>query len=74
VRGFEIVASVIVIFFVVGIGVGVLLVVALPALRSSWRNLLRRLRYGRRNLDGGNWQELPPPRDDREKPPRWPGG
>jgi hypothetical protein len=72
-RGFEIVAVVIGIFFVVGIGVGVLLVVALPALRTMWRVMLRRLRYGRRYMDGGNWQELPP-RDDGEKPPRWPGG
>ena len=33
VKGFEVVASVIAAFFVIGIGVGVLLVVAMPALR-----------------------------------------
>ena len=32
-RGFEVVASVIAVFFFIGIGVGVLLVIALPALR-----------------------------------------
>ena len=71
--GFELVASVIGIFFIVGIAVGVLLVIALPSLRFIWRAMLRRLRYGRRYMDGGDWRELPPPRDGGEKPPRWPG-
>jgi MFS superfamily sulfate permease-like transporter len=68
-RGFEIVAVVIGVFFAVGIVVGVLLVVALPLLRSMFRNL----RSGRRYMDGDDWRELPP-REDDEKPPRWPGG
>jgi MFS superfamily sulfate permease-like transporter len=67
-RGFEIVAVVIGVFFVVGIVVGMLLVVALPLLRSMFRHR----RNGRRYMDGGDWQELPP-RDDDEEPPRWPG-
>ncbi len=65
-RGFEIVAVVIGVFFVVGIVAGMLLVVALP--------MLRHLRRGRRYMDGGDWRELPPTHEDDEKPPRWPGG
>lgn len=75
--GLEIVAAVLGSFFVVGIGAGVLLVIALPALGSIRRAGVRRLRHGRSYLDGGDWrQELPPPPrgGGGEKPPRWPGG
>jgi hypothetical protein len=71
IRGVEVVAIVMGVFFAVGIGVGVLLVIALPALRSIWRRMIRRLRYGRNYMDGGNWGELPP-RGDGKKPPHWP--
>jgi MFS superfamily sulfate permease-like transporter len=67
-RGFEIVAVVIGVFFLVGIVVGMLLVVALPLLRS----IVRRRRNGRGYMDGGDWRELPPTHEDDEKPPRWP--
>ncbi len=64
--GFELIAGIIGIFFIVGIAVGVLLVVALPQ--------LRRRRSGVRYLKGGDWQEPPSlGRDDDDKPPRWPG-
>jgi hypothetical protein len=69
-RGFEVVAVVIGLFFAIGIAVGMLLVVALPLLRS----MHQRRRDERRYMDGGDWRELPPPRDDDGKPPRWPGG
>ena len=81
-RGFEVVASVIAAFFVVGIGVGVLLVVAMPALRRrrGTRDLGRedyhRRRYGLApgygDSDGPGWQEPPGP-DGDDSPPPWPG-
>jgi hypothetical protein len=64
VTGFELVAGVIVIFFLAGIVMGVLIVAVLP----RWR--------GHRYMSGGDWQELPSrrgDRDDDENPPRWPG-
>jgi hypothetical protein len=66
-KGFEIIAIVIGVFFAIGIAVGMLLVIALPLLRSMLWN--RRRRY----IDRGNWWKLPP-RDDDRRPPRWPGG
>jgi hypothetical protein len=69
-RGVEIVAVVIGLFFAIGIGVGMLLVVALPLLKP----MHQRRRGKRRYMDGGDWRELPPPRDDDGRPPRWPGG
>jgi hypothetical protein len=69
-RGFEIVAIVVGIFFVVGIAVGMLLVIALPLLRGILRNRRNRRRY----MDGGNWAKLPPRDDDDRRPPRWPSG
>ena len=81
-RGFEVVASVIAAFFVIGIGVGVLLVVAMPALRRhrGTRDIHRedyyRHRYGLPpgylDSDGPGWQEPPGPADD-DSPPSWPG-
>jgi hypothetical protein len=68
-NGFEIIAIVIGIFFVVGIAVGMLLVVTLPLLRAVLRN--RRNRHGYKNR--GNWSKLPPRDDDDRRPPRWPG-
>ncbi len=50
------VAVVIGLFFAIGIAVGMLLVVALPLLKS----MLRQRREERRYMDGGDWQELPP--------------
>jgi hypothetical protein len=69
VRGFEIIAIVVGVFFAIGIAVGMLLVIALPMLRGILRNRRNRRRY----IDGGNWWKLPPDDDDR-RPPRWPGG
>jgi hypothetical protein len=68
-RGFDIIAIVTGVFFAMGIAVGMLLVIALPLLRSSFRHHRNRRRY----LDGGNWWKLSPGDDDR-RPPRWPGG
>ena len=67
-RGFEIIAIVVGVFFAIGIGVGMLLVIALPLLRVMVLN--RRNRRGYKN--GGNWWKLPPDGDGR--PPCWPGG
>lgn len=63
-RGFEIIAIVVGFFFVIGIAVGMLAVIALPLLRVM---LLNRRRY----RHGNRWK-LPP--DDDNRPPRWPGG
>jgi hypothetical protein len=80
-RGFEIVAGVIAAFFAIGIGVGVLLVIALPALsrRRGTRDIGREDNYRRYGLPPGygdddrpGWQEPPGP-DDDESPPPWPG-
>jgi hypothetical protein len=68
-RGFEIIAIVIGVFFAIGIAVGMLLVITLPLLRS----LLWNRRNRRRHLDGGNWWKLPPRDDEDRRPPRWPG-
>jgi hypothetical protein len=61
VRSFEVVASVIAALFFIGVGVGVLLVIALPSLRR------------RRETRETGWEdrkESPGPDDDN--PPRWP--
>jgi hypothetical protein len=63
--GFELVAGVIGIFFVVGFAVGVLLVIALPQ--------LHRYRRARKYVKRGDWKE-PPALDEDEGPPRWPDG
>jgi hypothetical protein len=68
-RGFEIIAIVIAVFFVMGIAAGMLLVVALPLLRAMLLNRRNRRRY----KNGGNWWKLPLDDGDR-RPPRWPGG
>ena len=71
-RGFEVVSVVIAVFFMIGISVGVLLIVALPVI-SRYLSERKRLRRNRRRyLNGYDWPE-PPPRDD-ERPPSWPGG
>ncbi len=67
-RGFEIIAIVIGVFFVIGIAVGVLLVVTLPLLQS----VLRTRRNRRRYKNGGDWWKLSPD-DGAGRPPRWPG-
>lgn len=82
-RGFELVAAVIAAFFVIGIAVGVLLVVALPTHRRrdrapviGWEGEYRRrpgLPPGYGHDGGPGWEEPPGP-DDDENPPRWPGG
>jgi hypothetical protein len=69
-RGFEVIAIVISVFFIIGIAVGVLLVIALPLLRAVLRNRRNRRRY---TGGGGNWAKQSPRGDDR-RPPRWPGG
>jgi hypothetical protein len=68
-KGFEIIAIVIGVFFVAGIAAGMLLVVALPLFRGMLMNRRNRRRY----KSGGNWWKLPPDDYDR-RPPRWPGG
>jgi heme/copper-type cytochrome/quinol oxidase subunit 2 len=67
--GFEIVAIVIGIFFLVGMVVGVLLVVALPVLQVYFRHRRNR----RRHMRAANWHNLTS-RDDDNRLPRWPGG
>jgi hypothetical protein len=69
-RGFEIIAIVIGVFFAMGIAVGMLLVITLPLLQS----VLRTRRNRRRYTEGGNWWKMPPRDDDDRRPPRWPGG
>ena len=59
---FELAAWVIGNFLVAGIVAGFLIVAVLPR------------QGGRRYMDGGDWRDRPPPRDDDEWPPRWPGG
>ena len=59
---FETVGTIIAVFFVFGVAMGVLIVVALPRRRRS------------RYLDGGRWEEPPTVPDDDRQPPRWPGG
>jgi hypothetical protein len=66
VSGFELVAGVIAAFFVIGIGVGVLLVVALPGLRRD-----RALPAGD-SSHGTDW-EGPVGPGDGDGPRRWPG-
>jgi hypothetical protein len=71
VRGLEVVASVIVALFVLGIGVGVLIVIALPTLRR--RRDARYMRWNERRRRYG----LPPDYGDddgpsRPEPPPWP--
>jgi MFS superfamily sulfate permease-like transporter len=68
-RGFDIIAIVIGVFFAIGIVVGVLLVITLPLLQAMFRYRRNRRRY----VDAGNWWKLPS-RDDDGRPPRWPGG
>ena len=82
-RGFEVVAVVIIAFFVIGIGVGVLFMIALPAFRGrrGARGVGRETEYRRRpdlppgygSVGGPGWEE-PPGADDDDIPPRWPGG
>jgi len=66
---FELVAAVTGIFFVAGIVVGLLAVIAISRFGRG--------RRGRRYLNGGGWQEPPLFRDDKlrqdDEPPRWPG-
>ena len=69
-RGFEVIAIVIGVFFAIGIAVGMLLVIALPLLRS----MLWRRRDSRRYIGDGSWWKLPPRDDDDRRPRRWPGG
>jgi hypothetical protein len=70
-RGFEIMATVIGVFFVIGIAVGMLLVISLPLLRGMLWNRRNRPRYMN---DGGTWWKQPPRNDHDRRPPRWPGG
>ena len=67
-RGFEIIAIVIGLFFAIGIVVGVLMVIALPLLRGMLRNRRNRRRY----KNGGDWWKQSPEYGNR-RPPRWPG-
>jgi hypothetical protein len=81
VSGLEVVASVIGAFFFIGIGVGVLLVIALPALhrRRDARGITWDGDYHRRygpptdygDDNGLGWEEPPAP-DEGDNPPRLP--
>jgi hypothetical protein len=62
--GFELVAIVIGMFFIVGIVVGVLMVIALPPIRHY-----RRMR---KYMKDAHWPGVPSAEDD-SGPPRWPG-
>jgi hypothetical protein len=64
-KGFEIIAIVVGVFFAIGVAVGMLLVIALPVLQATLRTRRNRRRYG------GDWWRFPP--DDDQRPPRWPG-
>lgn len=68
--GVELVLGVVVAFFVIGIAVGVIVVIAMSALRDD------RTRGFRRGGDqpGADWAEPPGPGDDDDGYPRWPGG
>ena len=68
-RGFEVIAIVIGVFFVIGIAVGVQLVITLPLLQSAFRTRRNRRRY----KNGGDWWKLSPD-DAVRRPPSWPGG
>ena len=68
-KGFEIIAIVTGVFFAIGIAVGMLLVIALPLLRSALRTRRNRRRY----RNGGDWWKLPAD-DGVRQPTRWPGG
>jgi hypothetical protein len=68
-KGFEIIAIVIGVFFVIGIAVGVQLVITLPLLQS----VLRIRRNRRRYKSGGDWWKVPSDYGSG-RPPRWPGG
>lgn len=58
---FELAAGIVGNFFAAGIVAGFLIVEVLAG-------------DGRRHMGGGDWHELPPYRDDDERPTRWPGG
>jgi hypothetical protein len=78
--GFALVTGVIAAFFVIGIAVGWIAVVAMSALRTSRSrrgNRPRRLRDGTGSPhgDGGlGWEEPPGPDQEDNGHPRWPGG
>jgi hypothetical protein len=79
VTGFEFVAAVIAAFFVIGIVVGVIAVVAMSALRSDRGRLGNRTRRLRRGTGsplgrGPGWEEPPGPDEEDSGYPRWPGG
>jgi hypothetical protein len=78
VTGFEFVVGVIAAFFVIGIVVGVIAVIAMSSLKSDRGRLgdrTRRLRRGTRSpLRGPGWEEPPGPDEEDNGYPRWPGG
>ena len=80
--GFDFVAGVIAAFFILGIGVGVIAVIAMSALKRAQGRpggqprRPRRLggSVGPRSAgDGPGWEEPPGP-DETDDGPRWPGG
>jgi hypothetical protein len=71
VSGFELAAIIVGIFFVSGIAMGVLLVMALPMLPATFR--FWPYRDYRAYQDNGAWQ-APPRREDDERPPWWDAG
>jgi hypothetical protein len=56
----ELAAGIIGNFLVAGIVVGFFIVAVLPR------------QHGREDISNSDWRKLPPPRDDEERPPRWP--
>jgi len=81
--GFDFVAGVIAAFFIIGIGVGVIAVIAMSALKRARGRPGGRPRRPRRlggsagppSVDGGpGWEEPPGPDETDDGYPRWPGG
>ena len=77
--GLEFVAGVIAAFFVIGIVVGVIAVIAMSALKSDKGRLGDRTRRLRRDTgsppsSGPGWEEPPGPDEEDSGYPRWPGG
>jgi hypothetical protein len=70
----EVIAGILGVFFLAGIIMGMLLVVVLPLIKIQLKSFHEGLRSRvsrrkRKYMDGGDWQEPEPPREDDEKPP-----
>ncbi len=72
--GAEIVLGIIAAFFIIGIVVGVIAVIALSAVRGRRAPEDQRRRGGPDRAGQPGWEEPPGPDDDSDPPSRWPGG